>query len=223
MLQRSYCLQGVATILNDYFSNITKSLNIADNNENVTTGDEISDPVTAAIEKYRSHPSIILIKSHYENVAVFNFRNASVVEVLEQVDNLDTKKVSPIPAKIIKDNVEIVATHLQDFFNKSVDGNFFPDEMKDGDVSALFKNSDSFHTKSYRPITVLLPVSKVFETLLANQMLPLVNKFLSPKICGYRQGYNTQHALLKLVGTCKKDLRQQRLCRSSLNVLFQGF
>ena len=54
--------RGVATILNDYFSNITKSLNIADNNENVSTGDEISDPVTAAIEKYRSHPSIILIK-----------------------------------------------------------------------------------------------------------------------------------------------------------------
>ena len=50
--------QAVATILNDYFSNITKSLNIADNNENVATGDEIPDPVTAAIEKYRSHPSV---------------------------------------------------------------------------------------------------------------------------------------------------------------------
>ena len=81
--------QAVATILNDYFSNITKSLNIADNNENVATGDEIPDPVTAAIEKYRSHPSVMLIKNHYENVEVFNFRRASIT-------NLDTKKASPI-------------------------------------------------------------------------------------------------------------------------------
>ena len=192
--------RAVANILNDYFSNITKSLNIADNNENIATADKISDPVTAAFEKYRSHPSVMLIKGHYENVEVFDFRRASAVEFLEQIDNLDTKKASPIgsiPAKIIKDNADIVASYLLDLFNKSVHRNFFPDEMKDGDASALFKNSDSFHKKNYRPITVLPSVSKVFERLLANQMLSFVNKFLSPKICGYRQGYNTQHALLK--------------------------
>ena len=88
--------QAVATILNDYFSNITKSLNIADNNENLATGDEIPDPITAAIEKYRSHPSVMLIKSHYEDVKAFDFRRASITEVLEQVNNLDTKKASPI-------------------------------------------------------------------------------------------------------------------------------
>ena len=140
--------QAVATILNDYFSNITKSLNIADNNENVATGDEIPDPVTAAIEKYRSHPSVMLIKSHYENVEVFNFTRASITEVLEQVNNLDTKKASPIgsiPTRIVKDNVDIVASHLLNLFNESLYGNFFPDEMKAGDVSALFKNSDLFH------------------------------------------------------------------------------
>ena len=210
--------QAVATILNDYFSNITKSLNIADNNENVATGDEIPDPVTAAIEKYRSHPSVMLIKSHYEDVEVFDFRRASITEVLEQVNNLDTKKASPIgsiPARIIKDNVDIVASHLLDLFNKSVDGNFFPDEMKAGDVTALFKNNDLFHKKNYRPITVLLSVSKVFERLLANQMLPSVNKFLSPKICGYRQGYNTQDALLKFLETCKKTLDKKALSEQS--------
>ena len=218
--------QAVATILNDYFSNITKSLNIADNNENLTAGNEISDPVAAAIEKYRSHPSVMLIKSHYENVEGFNFRRASIVEVLEQVDNLDTKKASPIgsiPARIIKDNDDIVASHLLDLFNKSVDGNFFPDEMKDGDVSALFKNNDSFHKKNYRPITVLPSVSKVFERLLANQMLPFVNNFLSPKVCGYRKGYNTQHALLKLVETCKKTLDNKGFVGAVLMDLSKAF
>ena len=57
--------------------------------------------------------------------------------------------------------------------------NFFPNELKDGDVSALFKNSDSFHKKNYGPMAVLPSVSKVFERLLINQMLPFVNDFLS--------------------------------------------
>ena len=216
----------VATILNDHFANITKSLNIAGNNETESTGDEISDPVTAAIEKYRSHPSVILIKNHSENIEAFDFKRASIAEVLGQVDSLDTKKASPIgsiPAKVIKDNVDIVASYLLDLFNKSVDRNSFPDEMKDGDVRALFKNSDSFQKKNYRPITVLPSVSKVFERLLANQMLPIVNKFLSPKICGYRQGYNTQHALLKLVDTCKKTLDNKGFVGAVLMDLSKAF
>ena len=59
--------RAVATLLNDYFSNITKSLNSADNNENIAAVDEISNPVTAAIEKYCPHPSAMLIKSHYKS------------------------------------------------------------------------------------------------------------------------------------------------------------
>ena len=102
-------------------------------------------------------------------------------------------------------------------------GNFFPNEMKDGDASALFKNNDSFHKKNYRPITVLPSVSKVIERLLANQMLPFVSKFLSPKICRYRQGYNTQHALLKLVETCKKALDNKGFAAAVLMDLSKAF
>ena len=107
-----------------------------------------------------------MIKSHCEDVEAFSFRRATFVEVLKQVDNLNIKKASPvssIPAMIIKDNVDEVAFHLLDFFNVSVEKNFFPSELKDGDVSALFENSDSFHKKNYRPIIVLPSVSKVFE------------------------------------------------------------
>ena len=69
---------------------------------------------------------------------------------IDRLANLNIKKASPIrsiPAKIIKDNVDEVSSHLLDLFNVSVDENFLPNELKDGDVSALFKNSESFHEK----------------------------------------------------------------------------
>ena len=46
----------------------------------------------------------------------------------KKVDNLKIKKASPIsgiPAKIIEDNFDVVASHLLDLFIISLDGNFF--------------------------------------------------------------------------------------------------
>ena len=174
--------RAVADIMNEYFSTITESMNIASGNENQLSVVGISDPVTAAIDKYCYHPSVLLIKGHFSIVEACCFKRVTISEIIEQVDNLDTRKASPIdsiPAKVIKDNVEIVASYLLHLFNKSVDGNFFPNEIKHGDVSVLFKNSNSFHRKNYRPITVLPSVSKIFERLLAKQMFPFVNKFLT--------------------------------------------
>ena len=54
-------------------------------------------------------------------------------------------------------------------------------------------------------------------------MLAFLNKFLSPKICGYRQGYNTQHALLKLLETCKKSLDNKGFVRAVLMDLSNAF
>ena len=101
--------------------------------------------------------------------------------------------------------------------------NFFPNELKDGDVSALFKNSDQFLKNDYRPIPVLPSVSKVFERLLVNQILPFVNKFLSPNLCAYQQGYDTQHALLKLVETCNKTLDSRDFVGAVLTDLSKSF
>ena len=54
-------------------------------------------------------------------------------------------------------------------------------------------------------------------------MLPLVKKFLSPKICSYRQGHNTQHALQKLVETCKKTLDNKGFVGAVLMNLSKAF
>ena len=57
-----------------------------------------------------------------------------------------------------------------------------------------------------RPITALSPVSKIYERLLENQIKSHALGFLSPLLCGFREGYGTQHVLLRLIETCKKTL-----------------
>ena len=120
--------RAVADILNECFSTITESLNIASSKENQLSVVGISDPVTAAIEKYCYHPSVLLIKGHFRSVEACCFKRVTISEIIEQVDNLDTKKASQIdsiPAKIIKDSVDTVASYLLHLFNQSVDETFF--------------------------------------------------------------------------------------------------
>ena len=47
-------------------------------------------------------------------------------------------------------------------------------------------------------MSVLATVTKIFETLLQNQLNEHINQFLSPFLCAYRSGFSIQIALLSL-------------------------
>ena len=56
-----------------------------------------------------------------------------------------------------------------------------------------------------------------------DQMLPFVQSFLSPLLCGFREGYGTQHALLHFVETCKKSIDSGGVAGAVLTDLSKAF
>ena len=100
---------------------------------------------------------------------------------------------------------------------------YFPKELKAGEVSSLFKSLDAFIKKNYRPITVLSSVSKIYERVLESQIKSHALSFLSPLLCGFREGYGTQHALLRLIETCKKTLDKGGVAGALLMDLSKAF
>ena len=122
-------------------------MKIAGSYENQLSVVGISDPVTAAMEKYCYHPSVHLIEGPYRNAEAYCLKRVPISEIIEHVDIKKASPIDSIPAKVIKDNVDIVASYLLDHCSKSVDRNFFPDEMEDGDFSALFKKQQFISQK----------------------------------------------------------------------------
>ena len=55
-------------------------------------------------------------------------------------------------------------------------------------------------------MSVLPPVSKLFEKLLQKQIISHIEKYLSPSLCGYRKAYSTQQALLSMIEKWKEYL-----------------
>ena len=71
-------------------------------------------------------------------------------------------------------------------------------------MSPVYKKKDPTLVENYRPVSVLLSVSKVFERIIQREFSSYIVEFLSPYLCGYRKGFNSQYALLSLIEKWKK-------------------
>ena len=131
-------------------------------------------------------------------------------KIIKQLD--ESKSASgDIPTKIIKDTVDICKNKITDCFNTSIYDCNFPNLMKFGDVTPVFKKDDKTKKENYRPICILSPFSKVFERILSNQISSFMKGKLSDNLCGFRKGYNTQHALLNLLENWRYHLDNKEI------------
>ena len=134
-----------------------------------------------------------------------------------------TSMMKSIPARILKENRDIFASFLMETFNNSLLQKMFPEDLKLGDITSLFKNDAAIKKRNYRPITVLSALSKVFERFLYAQMIGFTDTFLVSYLYGFRKGFNTQHALLRLMDTCKNSLDKKGVVGALLMDLSKAF
>ena len=107
--------------------------------------------------------------------------------------------------------------------NNVIDKNTFPDNLKKTDVSPVFKIGDPRIKENFRPISILSTLSKVFEKLMHSQMLPVIRPTFSDLLCGFREGYSTQHALIKLVEHCRAGLDDKNIVGMVLMGLLKAY
>ena len=92
---------------------------------------------------------------------------------------------------------DICAPALNDIYNKEIiTQKSFPNKLKQAGVTAVFNKDDVSLLKNSRPVSFLTVVSKIYERIMQKQILEYTDKYLSPQLCGYRQGYSTQTALI---------------------------
>ena len=194
----------ISATFNNYFPNITKDLEIFDGADDSSDRSNIFTPISS----FSNHPSIQMINYKYQNSFDFKFKLVSTDQVIKLIDEIDCNKSSSgdIPAKIIKIAKEEIAEPIRNCINSSISTGTFPDELKIADIVPVFKKEDQNDKTNYRPISLLPLISKIFEKFLYQQIEDFSNKILSPKLCGFRKGHSTQHALLNLLKNWQKCL-----------------
>ena len=68
----------------------------------------------------------------------------------------------------------------------------------------MYKKLDPSDKANYRPVSVL-PLLKVFEKIIYDQLYEYLENFLSKLLCGFRKAHSTQHPLFRLIQKWKAE------------------
>ena len=129
--------------------------------------------------------------------------------VREEVMNLVGSKATPtddISVDILKSTVDIYLPYITNSINLSIRKGCFPEELKLAEVSSIFKKRDDLYKESYRPLSVLPYMPKVFERIMYHQMNYCMKDKLSKQLNGFRKNHSTQHYLSCMLEIWKKVL-----------------
>ena len=171
----------------------------------MNTNSRSKNGVDVAIEKYKDHPSIKMINENVPFESGFSFKEMRDSDIQKEVFNLTPRKRG-LSEIFLRKYLRILPIFVTQYFKIYGIKQYFPKNLRLADITPVYKKRDPTLVENYRPVSVLPCVSKVFERIIQKQFSSFIDKSLSPYLCGYRKGFNTQHALLSLIEKWKETL-----------------
>ncbi|GBM45831.1 putative RNA-directed DNA polymerase from transposon BS [Araneus ventricosus] len=108
-----------------------------------------------------------------------------VVLAISELKSSLTVGVDNIPSFIIKGCAEFFIYPLLILFNLSLRSNEFPYVWKQTRIIPVFKKGDAQDCKNYRPIAILSPMSKIFNSIIHKRLFHQVKNLISPSQHGF--------------------------------------
>ena len=115
-----------------------------------------------------------------------------------------------ISTAVLEDAKHVISNILSNIFNLCVTQGYFPEELKLGRITPIFKKGSKSLFDNYRPVCNLSPFSKIFEKIVHNRMLEFIDKnnIFSNTQFGFRKEMGTETALVDFT-----DFIHQRLLK----------
>ena len=138
--------------------------------------------------------------SHYMKNRTINsiyLSNCSDIEIESIVKELGNDKASDIAISILEKFFPIISGHLANFFNSFMESGIFPDILKVGKITPVFKKGNSQLMTNYRPISLLPIIGKIFEKVIYKRMYNFfcTMNIIYDKQFGFRHKHSTSHAV----------------------------
>ena len=97
--------------------------------------------------------------------------------------------------------VSCISKCITVIINQSLTSRIFPNSLKIAKVTPIFRKENNKLITNYRPISVLPVISKIFETVIHEQLSEyfISNNLFCPKQYGFRKNSSTELAALELL------------------------
>ena len=118
--------------------------------------------------------------------------NSEIKTIIHKLSNKRSSGYDHIDNLLLKLLCDELCPSLCVMANMSIAEGLFPDAMKLAEVFPLFKNKDKTVTTNYRPISLLLTLSKVLEKVIYKRTYDFLNT--SGQIYCSQYGFRTKHS-----------------------------
>ena len=158
--------------------------------------------------------STYLEKIRHNSCSLF-MNPCTIHEIRRLINSLPNKTSSghdDISNKLLKEICEPILPALDYIVNESLKLGEFPTVMKLAEVVPLFKSGKSEIVGNYRPISLLMTISKVLEKVVYNRVYRFLVDTGQIYECqyGFRSQHSCEHAIGQLVGHVIKNLELKK-------------
>ena len=196
--ERIICRRIIAHEFNNYFVSIASNLNKAyednpnlDSNINHSSFADYLPPSTAS--------SIYL-------------SDCNSTEIAKIISELENGKASDIPAYVMKMSSSVITEPLATLYNDCMRSGSFPEALKIGKITPIYKKDDEELLENYRPVSTLPVFGKILEKIIYSRLYSfLISKgIIYHNQFGFRKGHSTSHALNFSVNHIEQNLRNKK-------------
>ena len=230
-------LKNTWSIINRVLNSKNKNMKVSISNDN---GEEFSDSeiptkfieyFTTIADKLTSQiPNTQTKAESYLRDRInnsFYFAPSDPSEILKVIGDLKNngKGLHAISTTVIDSCKHIIAPVLTHIINLCVKDGYFPDELKTGCITPIYKGGNKDLINNYRPVCSLNPFSKIIEKVIYNRMISFIDKnnIFSPTQFGFRKGMSTETALIDYIDSIHSGLNKKHYIISVLMDLSKAF
>jgi hypothetical protein len=194
--ERIFERRVIANEFNKYFNSIASNLNDAIDEQ------KLADLAFSSFEDY-------LFPNNPQSMYL---EDCDSEEILEIIKGLENNKSSDIPIRLIKKSAHIFSNTLANYFNIFMKSGLFPDVLKLGKVTPVFKKGNPEVLGNYRPVSTLPIFGKIFEKIIYSRVYKyaISCNLLNENQFGFRQSHSTCHAVNYSVSLIQEALHKNR-------------
>ena len=135
-------------------------------------------------------------------------KEEAVDSIINKLKNKISSGIDGILNQILKIAKAELLRPITFLINQMIHTGTYPQQLKIAKLTPIFKANDKEQFSNYRPILLLPSISKIFESVIYQQLTKylLENKLLSSQQYGFRANHSTELAALNLIDHLTYDL-----------------
>ena len=163
-------------------------------------GESLAPKITPGFKPAEHYLSLI---PRIVNSLVFSGTNATEIEkIIDRLPNKASSGYDGVSNILLKKLRKSLSYPLGIIFNQSIATGYFPDMMKVAEIIPLYKGKEEDQVINYRPVSLLMTISKILEKIIYNRVFKFLTKhnILYDSQYGFRSKHSCEDAILELVG-----------------------